>query len=144
MAARKSSSTVPPNPHQPGRPGVFATKLRTKAPDKFHVGQRCVLVLDEASGWAPFDGEPCTITGPKMRRSLWCHDWDGGNRNFQRRSERYAISFAGGELCVRESQLRARDGDELSTWDKFEKLTGINPRGELATVKRTLRPKSTA
>ena len=124
MVARKSSSTP--------------------SPDKFYVGQRCVLVLDSKSGWAPFNGEPCTITGPKMKRSLWCYDWDGGNRNFQRRSERYEISFAAGELCVRESQLRARDGDALSTWDEFEKLTGINVRGELVTVKRTRRPTSTA
>jgi hypothetical protein len=116
-----------------------------KSADKFHVGQRCVLVLDSKSGWAPWNGELCTIVEPRTARNIWCHNCDGSDRNFQRGTQRYGITCARGDLFVRESQLRAvYDGEELSTWEKFEKSTGLNLRGELVAVKSTRPPTSPA
>jgi hypothetical protein len=114
--AAKSKSTRP-------RRGSSAPPLT----QRFHVGQRCAFVFDAASGWAPFDGEECVIIAPKRRMDIWCSDWDGGNPNFQRAQERYYVECTAGELDVREEQLRPLyDGEQLSTWDAFEKATGIS------------------
>jgi len=93
---------------------------------RFHVGQRCILVLDAKSGWAPFNGEECVVTEPKRRMNIWCEDWDGGNRKFKRGEERYVVEFGDFALSVRETDLRPLyDGEQLSTWDEFAKITGL-------------------
>lgn len=108
---------------------------------KFHVGQHCIFVMRPGSGWERADGEPCVVTEPLRRVDVWCADMDGSNRNLKRGSPRYGVRWSGGELYVRERDLRTRDGDELSTWDEFKKATGINVLAELATLQRPPRPK---
>lgn len=112
----------------------MAKRKSTRPPDKFRVGQRCLFVMDAASGWAPFHDEVCVVIAGKRSVNLWCRDWDGGHRNFQRGTTRYVVRWAGGELHVRESQLRPLyDGDEPSTWEELERATGLRRDGAVHT-----------
>ena len=86
-----------------------ATRKSTATPPKFHVGQRCRLVLDAKSGWPQLNGELCTITCGRRKMDLWCHDWDGSNRNLQRGTERYEITLADGSCFASASRNCAPD-----------------------------------
>ena len=113
------------------RPEVRGTQSAGSVSDKFQVGQHCILVLDEKSGWAPMNGEPCVVLKPKTLCNILCSDWDGKNQTFEVAQQRYLIRWRDGYLGVLESQLRAiYDGEPLSTWAKFTKATGINPLAE--------------
>ena len=104
-----------------------------KGSDRFHVGQKCIFVFGPESGWQEMNGEECVVITPKTKMDCWCEDFGGGNRNYKRGQWRYWVRYGDGEeVSTRESCLRPLyDGNELSTWDQFAKLTGLRISEEL-------------
>lgn len=103
----------------------------------FRVGQRCCFVFGPLMGWHRINGEECVIIAPKQRVDVWCEDFGGGNRRLARDVERYLVSWREGEVWTAEETLRPLDiyqpaldsyQSALSTWDKFVRKTGIDPR----------------
>jgi hypothetical protein len=131
MATRKSSKRTPTPPAQ-----------RAEAPDKFHVGQH-VIIMDALSPrpfWKALNGQRGVITGPKEWGPVSIDFPDGRPTGSNRREERYTVrcsALRSGSGAFHESQLRPiDDGDGLSTWDRFEKLTGL----QLTGTQRAARP----
>lgn len=112
-------------------------KPKSPGADKFRVGQQCVLVMPEWTGWQRINGEFCVVVEPKRRMDIWCSNIDGSNRNLKRGEERYYVKWNGGILGVRECHLRAiYDDEKLSTWEKFAKKTGIDITAPVRAVRK--------
>lgn len=107
MATRKSNSTQ-------------------SALDKFHVGQRVILVLSSATGWQDRNGEEGVVTKARRNGSWYCTNSKTSVTGYVD-GLRYAVRYRGGESNFSEDMLRAAcDGDEHSTWEAFTKATGID------------------
>jgi len=120
---------------------------KRKSPDKFHVGQRAMLVLDSTTGHEPSNGQIVTI----LRQRVW-GEWECGDPFSNRPAAvhsgwRYAVTHPWDlrEWFVEECMLRPLDGDQASSWEAFEKATGFRPDREAVTAKaKRQRPGSEA
>lgn len=109
---------------------------KRKSPDKFHVGQVALLVLDKSTGYEQCNGQVVTV----IRQRTW-GEWECSDVLSSRAAEshpgwRYGICTERLErMNVEENMLRPiYDGEELSTWAKFAKVTGLRLDKELVTV----------
>lgn len=108
--------------------------MRAKCKDKFTVGQRVVLVLDKDTGWQRLNGELGVVIGPKLIHHGSCATFE--NRHMfvgvPASDERYKVRWRDGINHFCEEHLRAiYEGEKLSTWEKFAKLTGLRISEEL-------------
>lgn len=114
--------------------------MARKSKDKFHVGQEVVLVLDAYSGWQSANGEIGVVIGPKRRDMYMCSNLDGSGPSKAVESERYAVRWKGGTTNFCEYQLRAiYEGEPLSTWTAFERVTGLRLDGRSRRRRRNTR-----
>lgn len=116
----------------------MANSKSTRTPRaKFRVGQLCFFVFGPAAGWARANGEACLIVAPRQRVNVWSADLDGGNRRYQRGVLRYLVAWRGGEVWTAEATLRLPyDGAALSTWEEFERVTGLRIAAPPGRVRR--------
>lgn len=114
----------------------MATK-RFSPPTKFRVGQRFVLVMDKHTGCASMDCQFGVVDGPPAYSDAWsCGSIDGSREDGSQSGWRYPVRVPGRPLqhfC--EEHMRPIDGEELSTWDKFAKATGIDLRGAIIDLR---------
>ena len=90
--------------------------------------------------WKSVNGQRAAIDGPKR----WCvvsADLPDGTpiSGESRREERWSVTCSGGGLrgghaYLHESQLRPIHGEELSTWTRFAKVTGLRLNAEPAMI----------
>jgi len=106
-----------------------------KSPDKFHVGQRAMLALDQQTGHERRSGEIVTVLAQRVWGKWECWDPLGPRPSAIYPGWRYRIRATGREMYVEECMLRPiYDGEALSTWARFEKLTGLRLDKELVAV----------
>lgn len=99
-------------------------KSRSPGTDKFRVGQVCMLVLEDDPRYRRYSGTRCVVT--KGRRAGKWPTIDLAGRHIVQGGRRYEVEYAGGLMNVYEYMLRPiYDGESLSTWAQFEKVTGI-------------------
>jgi hypothetical protein len=109
---------------------------KRKSPDKFRVGQRAMLVLDRETGYERRNGQLVTV----VRQRIW-GDWECSDILSSRAPEvqsgwRYQVrTDRGGSMSVEQCMLRPLyDGERLSTWEKFAKVTGFRVDKPLEAV----------
>src|SRR6266496_1008708 len=96
------------------------------SPDKFRVGQKVMLVNLDGGGWEQANGEIGVVIAPKIYAVYQCGPLEGDGRRGPDAGARYGVRWRRGLNHFCESQLRAiYDGEQLSTWERFRKATGI-------------------
>ncbi len=101
------------------------------SPDRFHVGQTCALVLDESTGYREHNGTPVVVLAPRRFGHWECSEPGSGRPREVQRGARYEVRCPWGVWFVEEGMLRAiYDGEALSSWDAFERATGLRVRHE--------------
>jgi hypothetical protein len=108
-----------------------------KSPDKFHVGQCVILATKKGSGWGAAYGEHGVVIAPR-RYDVWsCGSLDGSHEDGKEPGWRYAVRTARGINHFAEDHLRAvYDGEKVSTWEKFARVTGLRLDKELVAIER--------
>jgi hypothetical protein len=116
-------------------------------PTKFRVGERFILNMGRHTGWASWDGRHGVVVGPPEYRDEWeCGSIDGSRApGTDDGGWRYLVMVPGRPLqhfC--EEHMRKPRRERASTWEKFEKATGLRlQRGHFRAV-RTPAPKTRA
>lgn len=112
--------------------------------DPFRVGQTVKIVMTgQHSTWQRAHGELGTVVAPKAKGQYGCGELDraSGTRGAEWiEEERYAVRWSGGVHHFAEYMLRAiYDGEKLSTWREFARITGIGvePAKAIAPQRRT-------
>jgi len=123
MAARKHSKQIP------------------APPTKFRVGERFILNMGKHTGWVSFDGGYGVVVGKPEYRDEWdCGSIDGTRESGKGGPAwRYLVKVKGvdGLKHFCEEHMRKPRGERASTWEKFEKATGLRlSRGRFKMVAR--------
>ena len=113
---------------------------RPAKPDKFRVGQTVILVMGKWCGreWERLNGDFGVVVGPPEYSAAWrCGPMDVGHEEERGTTSgrRYAVRIAHGVRNLDECHMRPiYDGEKLSTWAKFEKVTGLRLNAEPETM----------
>lgn len=101
-----------------------------KSPDRYYVGQVVAFVLDAETGHEQHNGRLTRVIGPQVWGTYRCSDPSRPCRGAKTQSSwRYTVeSPYGGPWHVAEYMLRPVHDEKLSTWTKFVKKIGIDPR----------------
>jgi len=118
-------------------------------PTKFRVGERFILNMGENTGWASWDGRRGFVLGPPEFRDAWdCGSVDGSRESgYDDGGWRYPVLVEGRQylqfFCEEhmrkplQEHMRKPRRQRASTWDRFEKATGLRLDKPLVTVMPT-------
>ena len=116
----------------------MAKRMIPAPPTKFRVGERFILRMGKHTGWTSWDGRYGVVVGPPEYRDEWeCGSVDGSrNPGMDDGGWRYLVKVRGRphlqHFC--QEHMRKPRGERASTWDKFEKATGIRLDKDLVAV----------
>lgn len=118
------------------RPGTIPAP-----PAKFGVGERFILSMTKHTGWGSWDGRHGVVVGPPEYREEWqCGSVDGSRPSGKDDGGwRYLVKVQGRTSMnyFLEEHMRKPRGERKSTWEKFEKATGLRLcRGRFKVVQR--------
>lgn len=106
-------------------------KRKDWLPDRFHVGQTCVLVLNSTTGHERRNGGLVTILKQRAYGAWKCSDPESSRAPSVHEDWRYAVraDHCNYWMVTEEMLRRLYEGEKLSTWDKFAKVTGLDLAG---------------